>query len=164
MTLILAFDPGLANLGYALVSDEKNVIRVRQLDTITTSSKDPLEKRLLHLGEGIKELIRISQPTSVCTESVFLNMNQKSVMNVAMVIGLIGYFAACYSIPFYSYSPLQIKQAVTGQGRASKEQVQKILEHLFPAMRSSGAHHASDAVAVAYCHLRMAKFKKSVVS
>ncbi len=163
MSLILAFDPGLANLGYAVVSEEKNVLKLHYLDIIKTSSKEPLEKRLYDLGSSVEELISHYEPSAVCTESVFLNMNQKSVMNVAMVIGIIGYFAARAALPFHPYSPLQIKQAVTGQGRASKEQVQQMLFHFFPTMRGSKVFHASDAVAVAYCHLKMARFKSFMV-
>lgn len=163
MTCILAFDPGLANLGYALVSEKDNILSVREMDTIKTSSGEALEERLFSLGNAIDNLVLKYEPDVICTESVFLNMNQKSVMNVAMVIGLVGYFAASHSLPFFPYSPLQIKQSVTGQGRATKEQVQQVLFHIFPTMRRTNVLHASDAVAVAYCHIRMTKFKKFIV-
>lgn len=165
MRRILGFDPGLANVGFAVLKSNNPLqIEIEDVGAITTSSSDLLHMRLADIQTRVQELIDTWQPDIICCESIFINANKKSVMGVAMALGVLCCSAGAKGLQYKEYSPLQIKKAITGSGRAPKEQLLKVFCHLLPSIAHVKNHHAVDAAAVAYCHFQMDKLNRLIPS
>jgi crossover junction endodeoxyribonuclease RuvC len=145
---IIAIDPGYERLGIAVVEKVDGKERVIYSDCFKTSPKTPHPKRLLAIGEKLRAVIAEYQPTALAAETLFLQTNQKTVMAVAEARGVILYAAACYSLPVWEFSPLQIKMAVTGYGRSDKRQLTGMVKRLVKIEKKIIDDDEFDAIAV----------------
>lgn len=150
--LILGIDPGLATLGYALVEKKGNQFEVIDYGTITTPADmkniDRLEKIYLELNEIIEKY----SPDEMAVEELFFNKNVKTAIKVGQARGVILLTGAEAGLNVGEYTPLQIKQAVVGYGRASKNQVQQMVKALLGLDEIPRPDDAADALAVSICH------------
>lgn len=120
---ILAIDPGFERLGIAVVEKANPRDLLLTSDCLRTSPKDSFPERLAELGGEIEKWIKQWQPDAMALEKLFLTNNQKTAMQIAEVRGMIIYLASSKSLPVVEKTPLEIKQAITGFGRADKNQV-----------------------------------------
>ncbi len=150
--MILGSDPGLANLGWAVMRDEKLV----EYGCIETKAGEKSEDRLDYIFRKLEELIDRYKVGEVVMESLYFAKNAKSAIKVAEVMGVIKVCAKKNGVRVYEYTPLQIKTALTGYGRASKDQVEDMVKRLLDRDEPIRPDHASDAVAVAMTRIRYA--------
>ena len=151
MTIILGIDPGLAKTGYGVIRVEGNRIIHIYHDTITTDASAPTGVRLLAIYAGIKKSIKSFKPTMAGIESLYFAKNISSAMPVAQARGVILLTLAQAGITAREFSPIEIKQMITGNGRAEKAQVQRLVRFLLSMEKTAMSDHASDALAAAIC-------------
>lgn len=156
--IVLGIDPGLATVGYGVVKCDKNsALTLLDYGTITTLAKEAMPKRLLQIAQSMEELIDIHKPDCVAFEELFFNKNVKTAIAVAQARGA-AVAAACNKLEeLYEYTPLQVKQAVTGYGRADKYQVQMMVKTLLNLKDIPRPDDAADGIAVAICHAHSAR-------
>lgn len=150
---VLGIDPGLANTGYGVVEKTGSRLRAVKMGCIRTSSKQPLAARLLLIYNEIAGVIEATGPDAVALERIFFSRNVSSALSVGQALGVCLVRAAQQELPVHQYSPNVVKQAVTGYGKASKQQVQKMVSALLGLRETPGSDHVSDALAVAICHI-----------
>jgi len=143
--MILGIDPGLANLGWAVMNGEELV----EYGCIETKAGLKAEVRLDDIYSQVKKLIEKYNIDCVAMESLYFAKNAKSAIKVAEVMGVIKLCSKKCGVGVEEYTPLQIKVALTGYGRASKDQVEDMVKRLLGKSESIRPDHASDAVAVA---------------
>lgn len=149
MTRIISVDPGFERLGVAIIEKENNrKERVIFSECFITSKKENHEERLLLIGEEISRLIKEHNPTSLAIENLFLNSNQKTAMRVAEAKGAVIYEAKKQGLSVFEYSPPQIKLAVTGNGRADKKSIIKMIPLLVKIDHKIKYDDEYDAIAV----------------
>ena len=143
--MILGIDPGLANLGWAVMNEEELV----EYGCIETKAGEKSEDRLDYIFCKVEELMDKYKVSEVVMESLYFAKNAKSAIKVAEVMGVIKVCAKRNGVKVYEYTPLQIKTALTGYGRATKDQVEDMVKRLLDRNEPIRPDHASDAVAVA---------------
>lgn len=150
---ILGIDPGFDRLGVCIVDKEGDKETLVYSTCITTSKKDAFEKRLTLLGKEVESIIKKYSPNELAIETLFFTTNQKTVITVAEVRGVCIYVAHTYGITLYEYSPPQIKLAITGYGRASKEDIAQMIPKILKRSRLVGVlDDEIDAIAIALTH------------
>ena len=152
--IILGIDPGYAIVGFGVIEKTKTSTRVIDYGVIETDKSLKMSTRLNKIYDGIEYLIEKYKPDSFAIEELFFHTNQKTVINVAMARGVI-LLAATKKMgesKLYEYTPLQIKQALTGNGRAEKQQVQYMVKAILNLTKTPKPDDAADALAVALCH------------
>lgn len=150
---ILGIDPGLAIIGFGILDrDAKGNASVVDYGVILTPKDLSLPKRLALIEQQLNKLIEKYKPDEIALEELFFNNNQKTAINVAQARGviLLTCIKACGRL--YEYTPLQIKQALTGYGRADKRQIQEMVKSLLKLKSIPRPDDAADAVAVALTH------------
>ena len=148
--IILGIDPGFARLGYALLNKEGQVLKLLKVGCLETKSGNPNAERLQFLANELKNIIREYKPNLGAIEKLFFFKNQKTVIQVAEARGMILAQFADNGVPYVEFTPIEVKQALTGYGRATKDQVQKMLLQVFKLKIMIEPDDAADAVAVAY--------------
>ncbi|MEL7666424.1 MAG: crossover junction endodeoxyribonuclease RuvC [Candidatus Shapirobacteria bacterium] len=146
--MILGIDPGLENTGWAVIKDGRLV----GVGVILTSKKDSSQARLKKIYEEIQKIIKKEKVNVVSMESLFFAKNAKSALEVAEAIGVIKIAAEDLKVAVFEYTPLQIKMALVGYGRAEKEQVEVMVRQSLGIEENIKPSHASDAVAAALTH------------
>lgn len=149
--VILGIDPGYAIIGYGVIDTSKNDM-VLDYGAITTPKEDSMPVRLESIEGALKHLFEKYKPEAVAIEELFYFKNQKTVIQVAQARGVIVLAAQKYCGNIYEYTPLQIKQALTGHGRAEKAQVQYMVKAILGLNSIPKPDDAADALAVAICH------------
>lgn len=149
--IILGIDPGYAIIGYGVIDTTKSNM-VLDYGAITTPKEDSLPIRLEAIENSLKFLFDKFKPDVVAIEELFYFKNQKTVIQVAQARGVIMLACQKYCGNIYEYTPLQIKQALTGQGRAEKAQVQYMVKAILGLNSIPKPDDAADALAVAICH------------
>ena len=151
MTRILGIDPGVERLGIAILeknkSDKKETVLFSEC--FKTSAKLEFNERLVLIGDEVKKIIKKYKPEILSIETLFLNTNQKTVMHVAEARGVVIYESACSGLKIFEASPPQIKIATTGYGKASKEQVMKMVKILVDLDKNKTSDDELDAIAIA---------------
>ena len=153
---ILGIDPGVATIGFGVVNAEGTRLRMESYGTITTPAGLPLATRLLQIETDMEQLLRDVKPDEVSIEELFFSKNITTGIAVAHGRGIIllsGYQAG---LQIYEYTPLQVKQAVVGYGRADKKQVMDMVRRILSLQAVPKPDDAADAVAIALCHARSA--------
>lgn len=150
--LILGIDPGSRKTGYGLIEADKRNSRYVASGFIKLGDQDPLELRLLQLAQDLQSIIEQYQPQCGVIEKVFFAHNAKSALILGHARGVILLQLAIKQLPIYEYSALEVKQAIVGAGKASKEQVQKMVSMLLNLKSSSTNFDESDALAIALTH------------
>lgn len=150
--VILGIDPGLATVGFGVIKKEGNNIEALDYGVIKTPANDSLPSRLLTIYNAVAHLIATYKPNAVAVEELFFNNNAKSAIKVAQARGasVLAAVRECGNI--YEYTPLQIKQALTGYGRAEKSQIQYMVQHILKLKKMPSPVDAADALAVAITH------------
>lgn len=150
--LILGIDPGTAIMGYGLI--EKQGSRLKPLDygCWRTPAHTPLPDRLLQLYEGVCAYLNKCAPEQIAVEELFFNRNTTTALAVGHARGIALLAAAQRGIPVGEYTPLQVKQAVVGYGKAEKQQVQQMVRALLGLTEIPKPDDAADALAIAICH------------
>jgi len=149
---ILGVDPGASATGFGIIDVEAGRAAYVASGVIRTRSKDPLAVRLLQLYDGFAATCGEHQPTQIAVESLFHARSPRTGITLGHARGVLLLVAAQRGCVVAEYSPLEIKQSVTGYGAASKHQVHAMLARLVGAPTTL-AHDASDALAVALCHV-----------
>ncbi|MGN0802447.1 MAG: crossover junction endodeoxyribonuclease RuvC [Candidatus Faecivicinus sp.] len=150
--IILGIDPGLATLGYGVIEVENDKRRVIQYGTLNTPAGQPIPYRLQAISRGMNQLMDIYHPDEVAFEELFFSKNITTGMAVSMARG-VALVAVVERTPnLYEYTPMQIKQAVTGYGGADKHQVQMMVKMLLNMKEIAKPDDAADALAVALTH------------
>jgi len=144
--MILGIDPGLANTGWAVLKDENTLI---ECGCLMTKISDDSPKRLAEIYEELERLIKKYKVTVLAFESLFFAKNAKSALKVSEAIGVIKVCGEKNKIEVVEFTPLQVKMALVGYGRAEKEQVEIMVRNILCLEDNINPSHASDAVAVA---------------
>jgi crossover junction endodeoxyribonuclease RuvC len=150
--IILGIDPGSLVTGWGIVEVEANKLRCRAHGTIATSAALGLAERLSRIHRALHEIIEHSQPSAVSLEKVFFSRNAQSALKLGQARGVALLAAAEHRLHIAEYSAAEIKVAVVGYGRATKEQVQKMVGALL-FVRGAMRADAADALAAAICHI-----------
>lgn len=149
---ILGIDCGSRRTGFGVIDSDGRVHRLVSAGAIATSPKDPFPQRLSRIHSELLSLLREHAPDAVAVEDVFHGTNVRSALKLAHVRGVALLLAANEGLPLGEYSPLEVKMAVVGYGRADKTQVQMMVKSLLGICESPASLDASDALAVAICH------------
>lgn len=149
--IVLGIDPGYAIIGYGVLDTNKQNMLL-DYGAITTPKEDSMPIRLENIDKSLKYLFDKFKPDVVAIEELFYFKNQKTVIQVAQARGVILLACQKYCGNIYEYTPLQIKQALTGQGRAEKAQVQFMVKAILGLNSIPKPDDAADALAVAICH------------
>lgn len=150
--VILGIDPGLATLGYGVIDVTNDRRRLIQYGTLNTPVGQPIPQRLRAIFRGMNQLLDLYQPEDVAFEELFFSKNITTGMNVSMARGVAMLAVAERTPNLYEYTPMQIKQAVTGYGGAEKRQVQQMVRMLLNMKEIAKPDDAADAIAVALTH------------
>ena len=154
--VILGIDPGVATIGFGVINAERQKNTLIQYGTITTPAGIPLASRLLQISNDMEELIHLFQPDEMAIEELFFSTNITTGISVAHGRGVILLAAENLGVPVFEYTPIQVKQAVAGYGKADKKQVMLMTQRLLHMNRLPRPDDAADALAIAICHSRAA--------
>ena len=151
---ILGIDPGLATVGFSIVDVEKSKMKLVTCGVISTPAHTSLSSRLDRIFEDMNELISSFSPDVMSIEELFFNTNITTGIAVAHARGVILLSAYRAGVQVFEYTPLQVKQAVVGYGRAEKNQVIDMVRRILALPAAPKPVDAADAVALAICHAR----------
>lgn len=155
--LVLGVDPGLATMGYGLVCETTGGLQAVDYGVVTTSPNIPLPQRLQQLYRELSDLVAKHQPDEGAMEELFFSRNVRTAMSVGQARGVALLALADAGLPVTDYTPLTIKQAVSGFGAADKIQMQTTVKLLLRLDSLPNPDDAADALAVAICHLHSAR-------
>ena len=153
---ILGIDPGIATIGFGVLESEKNRYKLLNCGVITTPAHTSLSSRLEQIYDDMLQLLELFKPDAVSVEELFFNTNITTGISVAHGRGVILLACRKYGVRVYEYTPLQVKQAVAGYGRAEKRQVMEMVKRICQLPAPPKPDDAADAVALAICHARSA--------
>lgn len=159
---ILGIDPGYAITGYSIIEYMGNKFKLIGSGSIQTKAGTSFPYRLLKLYNDLTELIDLYKPDAISVEELFFNQNTKTAIQVAEARGVILVACSIKNIPIFEYTPLQIKQAVVGYGRADKVQVQKMVKSILRVDSLPKLDDTTDSMAAAICHAHSAKFAEKL--
>ena len=159
---ILGIDPGTGILGWGLIIQDGGKVIPVKYGCVRTPAKMDQPSRLLHIYNSLCDIISSNKPDSFAIEDLFFFKNQKTVISVAEARGVAIICAMKHNIPVFEYTPLQVKQALTGYGRAEKSQIQEMVKIICGLKEQPKPDDAADALAVAICHGQTNKFIKFV--
>jgi len=151
--IVLGIDPGLANTGYGVVARRGGRLLALDGGVVATPAGLPLERRLASVAARVRELLGEHDCDAVALEELYFGANAQSAFAVGHARGVAMLAAGEHGVPCFSYTPQQVKAAVCGSGRAAKDQVARMVQTLLALARPPAPDHASDALAVALCHL-----------
>ena len=154
--IVLGIDPGYAIVGYGVISFQGASYQALGCGAITTDADTPFDERLQIIFENMNRLIAEVRPDALSIESLYFQNNQKTGIMVAEARGVILLSARLAGIPVYEYTPLQVKTAVTGYGKAKKPQVMEMTKRLLKLSKMPRYDDTADALAVAICHVHAA--------
>ena len=150
--LVLGLDPGLASTGYGLVRGDGQKLELVAYDVIRTPANMTTTERLILLRQELSEVIAAYRPDAAAVEQVFFGANARTAMIVGQAVGVLLLTLAEAGLPIAEYTPPQVKQSITGYGRASKSQVQQMVAILLGLSDLPRPQDAADALAVSICH------------
>ena len=153
---ILGIDPGVAIVGYGVIEYNKNAFKVIDYGKITTPAHTLLPKGLKMVYDGMTQLVETFKPDVVSMEELFFNTNVTTAIAVGHARGVLVLATENAGVPLAEYTPLQIKQAVAGYGRADKNQVQQMVKRFLNLTEVPKPDDTADALAVAICHAHSA--------
>lgn len=160
--IILGIDPGFAITGYGLVEYCNNHFTMLEYGVISTTPAQLFSQRLLAIEEKLRELVVQYRPDACAIEELFFNNNVTTAIAAAQGRGVAVATVASMGVPVYEYTPLQVKQAVTGYGRAEKKQVQQMVKLILHMDRIAKPDDAADALAIGICHGQSARIAQRI--
>lgn len=159
---ILGIDPGVAITGFSVIEENGGNFSCLASGCIRTKSDLPPEQRLEVIFNKVTELIVLYNPQAVSIEKIFFSKNVRSAFQVGEARGVVILAASKNNLELFQYTPLQVKQAVAGYGKAEKMQVQKMVQMLLSLEKIPAVDDEADAMAVALCHLQSRRFHEAV--
>ena len=150
--IILGIDPGLAIVGWGIIEAARGQMRPIAYGAITTPAHTDVEERLLMIANDMEALINKYKPDEMAIEELFFNTNTTTGIVVAEARGVILYVAHKLGVKISEYTPLQVKQAVVGYGKAEKHQVISMVTTLLKLPKPPKPDDTADAIAIAICH------------
>lgn len=162
--IILGIDPGTATTGFGIIKSSKKQLTCIEYGIIETSSKLNMGERLKILNKSLEKIITFHKPEIAAVESLYFFKNLKTALPVSQARGVILLSFSNKNVPIKEFTPLQAKTAVAGYGRASKDQVQKMIRNILNLEKVPKPDDAADALAIAVCcayHLDSYTFKAS---
>jgi len=150
--IFMGVDPGTAITGYGVVEQLGNRYRLLEYGVIRSSKESDTASRLNQVFSGINRVIENNKPDHVAVEELFFNKNAKTALVVGQARGVIILASHLQGLPVFEYTPLQVKQAVVGYGRAEKQQVQYMVKAILNLGELPKPDDAADALAIAICH------------
>ena len=160
--IILGIDPGFAITGYGIVQYVGNRFQVLDYGAITSTPDSDLPTRLKLLYDKLGDVISQYHPDAIAVEELFFNKNVKTALTVGHGRGVILLAAANSEADIFEYTPLQVKQAVVGYGRAEKKQVQEMVRIILNLTKPPKPDDVADALAVAICHAHSHRFQETI--
>ncbi len=157
---VLGIDPGIAATGYGIVEEEKRTLTLIGAGVISTSSQLSFSQRLGRIFQRINELIRDYKPEALAVEEPFLAKNVRMALNIGQARGVAILAGVNAGLEVASYTPLQVKLAVVGYGRAEKAQVQEMVKRLLNLEEIPRPDHAADALGLAICYLHTRNYRE----
>ena len=151
---VLGLDPGYAIVGWGVVEYVGNRFTPVDFGAVTTAAGTPFEQRLCQVYDGVDKVLETLRPEAISIEQLFYQHNQTTVIGVAEARGVILLAAARRGVPVFEYTPMQVKQAVTGYGKAVKKQVQEMTRMMLHLNAVPKPDDTADALAmaIAHCH------------
>ena len=156
---ILGIDPGYALMGWGVIDAEGGRMRLVNYGCVETKAGQPMQHRLRALQLGVRDLVNLYQPEDVAFEELFFARNVTTALMVGAARGAAIISAAEYTENLYEYTPMQIKQAVTGYGKADKKQIQQMVKLLLHMDTLPTPDDAADAIAAAITHAQTSPAK-----
>lgn len=160
--IVLGIDPGLASTGYGVVARRGGRLVALDGGVIETPAGVPRERRLADIHAEIEQLIEEHDPEAVALEELYFGQNVRTAFAVGHARGVAMLAAGRRGLPCAGYTPQQVKGAVCGNGRASKDQVMRMVTALLSLEREPAQDHAADALAVAICHVNCAPLSQAL--
>lgn len=154
---ILGIDPGMAIVGYGLIEVEGDNIQLLASGSIQTDKNLPDSKRLLEVYNDLSTIVQKYQPDCASVEELFFFKNQKTVIPVAEARGVILTVLEKFGIPTFGYTPMVVKQVLTGYGRADKKEVEQMVRISLESENLPKLDDTVDAIAIAICHSRSSR-------
>ena len=151
---VLGIDPGYAIVGWGVVEYISNRFAPIGYGAVITEKDTPFEQRLVEIYEGVQDICKRYQPEALSIEKLYYQHNQTTVIGVAEARGVILLAAAQCGVPIYEYTPMQVKQAITGYGKAVKKQIQEMTRMMLHLETIPKPDDTADALgmAIAHCH------------
>ena len=150
--IILGIDPGIAIVGWGVIEFSGNKMKPLAYGAITTPAHTPITQRLKTIYDELSIIIDKYKPEAMAVEELFFNTNVKTAITVAHARGIVLLCASQKGIPDFEYTPLQVKQALTGYGRADKAQIQSMVKIMLGLNAVPKPDDTADALAIAVCH------------
>ena len=160
--LIIGIDPGIGITGYCILKSENDKLEILASGSIQTDKNAPHPKRLLELKNDLDFLIKKYNPDCASVEQLFFFKNQKTIIPVAQARGVILLALQENSIPIYEYTPLVVKQTITGHGRADKSLVKIMVKNFAEIKENVKLDDTIDSIALAICHAQNMRFKEEI--
>lgn len=149
---ILGIDPGTATTGFGVVEKVDGSLKALDFGVITTKQNLPMPERLAILYNDLEKLIKTAKPDWLAVEQLFFATNAKTAISVGQARGIVLLLVHKNHLSLAEYTPLQVKQAVTGYGQATKKQIQELVKTLLKLKTTPKPDDAADALAIAICH------------
>ena len=160
---VLGIDPGTATTGWSIVHSKNRSENILvACGCIKTKAKTDMEKRLEEIYDNLQQIIKKYNPDGMAIEELFFAKNVKTAIAVGHARGTIMLAAGKKKIPVYEYTPLQVKQAVVGYGRAQKNQIQEMLKLILNSKEIPTQDDTADSIAVALTHIQTKKYRTSL--
>ena len=159
MPRVLGLDPGTATTGFGLVEESDNSLKAVEYGVILTPANLPMPQRLRLIFLRVSELLERFRPEAISVEKLFFNRNVTTALSVGQARGVALLAAANTDLPVFEYTPLELKQAISGFGRASKDQVQQMVRLILQLEQIPKPDDAADALAIAICHIQSAQMR-----
>jgi len=156
---ILGLDPGTAITGWGLIEEKEGESVLKAFGCIETPKNNSDVERLKEIAKDLRDIIETYKPDEVAVEDLFFFKNLKTAIKVAQARGVLLLISAEKKVPVFEYTPLQIKQALTGYGRAEKKQVQVMVQNILKLKKMPQPDDAADALAVALCRQQSRKIE-----
>jgi crossover junction endodeoxyribonuclease RuvC len=155
----LGIDPGTATTGWAVLEENKGQVTAVAFGHISTSPQNTVADRLKEVADDLRGIIRKYRPQESAVEDIFFFKNVKTAVKVSQSRGAILLTLEQENVKIFSYTPLQVKQALTGYGRAEKKQIQLMVKNILKLKAIPKPDDTADAIAIALCHINSRKMK-----
>lgn len=159
---IIGIDPGYAITGFGVIEYNGNHFELLKAGAIETKAGVPFPSRLQKIYDDMTDLIEEYKPDAISIEELFFNTNTTTAIGVAQGRGAVLIAASKTATPIYEYTPLQVKQSVTGYGRADKKQVQSMVKAVLKLEKIPKLDDTTDAMALAICHAHSVRFSEPI--
>lgn len=151
--IVMGVDPGSRATGFGIISVQGNRYQCLQYGVISGGAKESFAERLKRIHRELEGLLRRYAPAAIVVEDLFYALNVKSALRLGHTRGVVLLAAAQARVPLFEYSPLEVKKAVVGYGRADKSQIQMMVRTLLNLKETPQPHDAADALAIALCYV-----------